>query len=191
MNAWLERHRTLVLGIVGAALVVAAATAAIRWQRPAVITIQPPPPTATPGPLTVYVSGSVRQPDVYTLPPDAIVRDAIDAAGGPTADADLVAINLAAPLFDGQQVRMPAIVQAPPTAEGEVETGPVINYPLNINIATAAELETLPGIGPSIAETIIVYRETYGPFTNPAHVQYVSGIGPSKYEAIKDLITAQ
>lgn len=189
MNDWLERHRTLVLGVVGLAVVATGIAVATRWQRPATIEIEPPPPTPTSGPLTVYVSGAVHQPDVYILPPEAIVRDAVSAAGGPTGEANMEAINLAAPLFDGQQVRVPAVGEAPPAgAEGETE--PSVSYPLNINTATAAELETLPGIGPSLAQAIIDHRETFGPFQDAAFIQNVSGIGPATYEEIKDLIVA-
>jgi len=189
MNAWLERHRTLVLGIVGLAVAGSALGIAIRWQRPAVIEVLPAPPTPTRGPVTIYVSGAVEQPDVYTLPPDALVRDAVEAAGGATKDANLDAINLAASLFDSQQVHVPATSEVPtPSAE---ETGPVVVFPINLNIATAEELEALPGIGPALAETIVNYRETYGPFSDKVEIQYVPGIGPAKYEAVEELITAQ
>jgi competence protein ComEA len=189
MNAWLERHRTMVLGIVGVAVVGSALAVAIRWQRPAVIEVLPAPPTPTRGPVTIYVSGAVRQPDVYTLPPDALVRDAVEAAGGATQDANLDAINLAAPLFDNQQVRVPATGEIP--TPGAEETGPAVAFPINLNTATVEELDALPGIGPALAETIVTYRETYGPFSNKADVQNVPGIGPAKYEAIEELVIAQ
>lgn len=189
MNAWLERHRTLVLVVVGLAVAGPALAVAIRWQRPAVIEVLPAPPTPTRGPVTVYVSGAVRQPDVYTLPPDALVRDAVEAAGGATEDANLDAINLAASLFDNQQVRVPAIGEMP--TPSEEETDPVVTFPINLNTATAEELEALPGIGPALAETIITYRETYGPFSNKAEIQHVPGIGPAKYAAFEELIIAQ
>ena len=189
MNAWLEQRRTLVLSIVGLAVVGTALALAFRWQRPAVIEVAPPPPTATPGPVRVYVSGAVRQPDVYTLPPGAIVRDAIDAAGGPTGEANLDAVNLAASLHDEQQILVPVIGEAPAVAEDE--QGPAVTFPLNLNTATASELEALPGIGPALAQAIIDYREAYGPFTDTAQVQYVPGIGPAKFAEIQELITAQ
>ena len=189
MNAWLERHRTLVLVIVGLAVAGSAGAVAIRWQRPAVIEIEPPPPTRTPGPVTVYVSGAVAAPDVYQLPPGSIVRDAVDAAGGPTDQADLNVINLAASLGEGQQVRVPAVGEVLLTDEGTDEA--VVIGPLNLNTASAAELEILPGIGPALAQAIVDYREAYGPFTDITQIQNVSGIGPAKFESLQGLITVE
>lgn len=199
MDDWLERNRRLVLGLVGVAVVVPLVIIAIRWQRPPPITIEAPPPTVTeaaptatptPSPVTVYVSGAVRQPDVYTLPGDARVQDALEAAGGPTDEANLDAINLAAFLAEGQQIHVPVVGEV--VIEGGEDEGTfTVVYPLNLNTATAAELETLPGIGPALAQDIIDHRETFGPFSEAWQIQNVSGIGAAKYEDLKDLITVE
>jgi competence protein ComEA len=199
MNVWLESHRTLVLTAVG--LLVAAGLGAVllRAQPAPAIVVEPPPPTdvppptPTPGAIRVYVSGAVAAPDVYELPFDSIVQDAVQAAGGALQSADLNRVNLAGPLEDGSQVHVPEIGEEPtpaPAGEAEAPT-PTPDWPININSADVEELALLPGIGPSLAERIIAYRETYGPFTEAWQIQNVSGIGPSKYEAIQDLIAVE
>ncbi|MBC7263093.1 MAG: helix-hairpin-helix domain-containing protein [Chloroflexi bacterium] len=163
----------------------------LRRPTPAPITILPPPAANTPAipqPLRVYVSGAVAKPDVYGLPGGSTVKDAITAAGGPTENADLDRINLALGVQHQQHVYVPvkgevglsALVPSNPSPAGE----PCVD----INRATAAELETLPGIGPALAERIIVYRQTHGPFTRIEDIQEVSGIGEKTFEKIKDLI---
>lgn len=195
MNQWLENHRTLVLAAVGLLIAAAALIFALRWQTPAPLVIEPPLPSATPlptptpSPMQVYISGAVAHPDVYTLPPGAIVRDAVDAAGGLTAEADRDRINLAQRLSDGEHVHIPRIGEAPTPIPQANEGTSAPSGPININTATQAELETLPGIGPALAQRIIDYREEHGPFTSIEQIQNVSGIGPAKFEAIKDLIT--
>lgn len=199
MNAWLESHRTLVLAIVG--LLVAAGLGAVllRVQPAPAIVVEPPPPTATPPPtptpgaIRVYVSGAVAAPDVYELPPDSIVQDAVQAAGGANADADLNRVNLAGPLEDGSQVHVPEVGEEPtPAPAGEAPAAtPTPDWPIDINTADVDELALLPGIGPALAERIVAYRETYGPFIEAWQIVNVSGIGPSKYEAIQDLIAVE
>jgi competence protein ComEA len=145
-------------------------------------------PSPTPGLARVYVSGAVRSPGVYTLPPGSIAQDAVQAAGGPTQDADLSLVNLAARVADGQQVHVPRVgekvAQKSSTA---VPRSP--SSPLNINTATAAELEQLPGIGPSLAARIVQYRQEHGPFRTVDALLLVSGIGPATLDRIRPLIT--
>jgi competence protein ComEA len=196
VNQWLENHRTLVLSVIGVFLVGGLAMMLIRWQPAAPITIEAPRPTATPiptetpGPIRVYVSGAVAQANVYSLPAGTIARDAIDAAGGVTADADLNRINLALPLEDGTHVHVPSIGDAPTLEPGAVPTA-TPPWPVNINTASQADLETLPGIGPATAEKIIAYRETYGPFNTIEEIQDVSGIGPATFEDIREIIVVE
>ena len=190
MNQWLEQHRTLVLMIVGLLIAAGVVAFAIRWRPPEPIVIEPPAPTATPGPIRVYVSGAVIRADVYELPSNSIVRDAVAAAGGAASDADLDQINMAKPLRDGEQVYVPRIGEAP-TSVPVGQAGAGSFGPININTATQAELETLPGIGPALAARIVAYREANGPFPNVEAIQNVAGIGPSTFEAIKDLITVE
>lgn len=140
-------------------------------------------PAPTPLPLRVHVSGAVRQPGVYQLPNGSIVEEAIQAAGGALASADLGAINMAAPLHDGQQISLSLLGEAPavnPSSPG--------HRLIAINSATPAELEQLPGIGPVLAQKIVAHRESQGPFTRAEDLLQVSGIGPSTLEAIRDLI---
>jgi competence protein ComEA len=146
------------------------------------------PPTSTPGPIRVHVSGAVHQPDVYKLPAGCIVKDAVAAAGGPTESADLDGINLAVELNDQQQVYVPRQGEVAPMAPASAGEG-AASGPVNINTAPAAELETLPGIGPKTAETIVEYREANGPFGTTEDIMDVPGIGEGTFEKIKDGIT--
>lgn len=142
-------------------------------------------PTATPGPIDIRVDGAVEQAGSYTLPPGSLADDAVRAAGGPTTDADLERINLAKELDAGDRVHVPRIDEILPTptpyglgADGKVD----------INLADAALLETLPGVGPAIAGRIIEYREMNGAFETIEEIQAVKGIGSATFEGIKDLI---
>ena len=118
-------------------------------------------PTPTPGVLRVYVSGAVQHPDVYLLPPGSIVKDALLAAGGAITEADLISINLAHAVADGEQVHVPRAGESPvrlPSVE------PLSQAKVNVNTADRAALEALPGIGPELAQRILDYRQAYGPF---------------------------
>jgi competence protein ComEA len=192
MNQWLETHKIVVFATIGALIVIALGIFALRLPTPEPVVIEAPPPTATVGPIKVYVSGAVVHPDVYTVERGSIVKDALAAAGGPAADADLNKINLAQTLNDGQQVYIPRVGEVPtpgPTSSGGGQ--PAISGPININTATQAELEALPHIGPAIAAKIIAYREKYGPFARIDDIKRVAGIGPSTFDDIKDLITVE
>jgi len=151
-----------------------------------------PPPTAAP--LQVHVTGEVKQPGVYELPIDSRVYDAVQAAGGFSPDANTEAINLAAPIEDGQQVGVPSKIanQEADLNQGEDEglrSPPPINALININTASQEILETLPEIGPVTAKSIITYRQNEGAFTQIEEIQKVPRIGPMTYEEIKDYIT--
>lgn len=148
------------------------------------------PPT-TAASVVVHVVGAVAEPGVRELPPGARVLDALQASGGPTATADLGQLNLAAPVGDGSQIRVPhqgevlagPLVVAPGPSEGE-EPG----FPVVLNSATAAQLEALPGVGPSTAAAIIAWRDAHGPFSSVDQLLEVRGIGPAKFEAIRNLV---
>jgi len=167
-------------------------------QAPAPIAVSPPPPTSTPlptptlSPIRVHVAGAVRLPAVYELLPGSIVRDAVEAAGGPSPDADLDHINLALELCDQQQVYVPCQgeTDAPPPVAGVTQGGGgQASTAVNINLAMAAELETLPRIGPAMAQRIIEYREANGPFASIQDIQNVPGVGPATFEGLQDLIS--
>jgi len=157
------------------------------------IALQPPP---EPPPLVVHVSGGVVQPGVYTLPAGSRLQQAVEAAGGLLPQADTQNINLAAPLQDGQKVAIPTLAPtATPFSRGPGATDILLPSPVptsglvNINTASQAELESLPGIGPVTAQKIIQYRQEHGPFQSIEDIMNVPGIGQKTFEAIKDLIT--
>lgn len=149
-------------------------------------------PPSTESVLLVHVAGAVVEPGVYQLVGDARVRDAIVAAGGPTATADWNALNLAASISDGVRVYVPNVgeepppsLAAPPTdAAGSAPTGPI-----DVNAATTDELESLPGVGPATATAIVTERERNGPFLDVDDLDRVPGIGPAKLEALRGLVT--
>lgn len=145
-------------------------------------------PLPTQAPLRVHVSGAVVQPGLYLLRPGSIVQEALERAGGAQPDAQLEALNLAAPLHDGQQIYIPMIDENPPTPVLFQSPEQTATQKINVNTASALELEDLPGIGPSLAAKIIAYRQEHGPFVTVDDLLHVSGIGPVKLAQIKDLI---
>ena len=197
----------VIIGIIIAVLVMVLS----RPIRPAAIEIRAPEPTAplatapplvteTPGILHVFVSGAVAVSDVYELPPGSLVKDAIVMAGGFTADANQFILNQALSVKDGDHIHVPTMTETaetPPVFSGEVEVtvrapdsgSGIVGDLVNINTASQGELETLPGIGPALAQNIIDYRETVGPFKAIEELMMVSGIGTAKFGAIQDLIT--
>jgi competence protein ComEA len=146
------------------------------------------------GPVIVHVAGAVRRPGVVSLPAGSRVVDAIDAAGGSASDADLDRLNLASVLADGQRIFV-ARVGDPPTAGVIAGTATPGVDPSNggglidLNLATVADLETLPGIGPTLAAAIIAERDRRGGFTSVDDLRSVRGIGESRFAQIRDLVT--
>jgi competence protein ComEA len=145
--------------------------------------------------LVVHVAGNVVRPGVVRLPPGSRVVDAIDAAGGAEGGVDLTPLNLARQLSDGEQVLVG--VDPPPggdVVEGGGGTGAAApsgapgDPRLDLNTATATELEELPGVGPVLAARIVAWREEHGRFTSTDELREVSGIGPKTYEALADLV---
>jgi competence protein ComEA len=148
-------------------------------------------PTASASPATVIlvdIAGWVRRPGVYEFAEGARVIDAIDAAGGARPGAVLSSLNLAAPLVDGTQVLVPKESQSAPTTETGTGTSGATGL-VNVNSATNAELETLPGIGEVIAQAIVDHRTENGPFTSVEQLVDVSGIGDATLENIRELVT--
>ena len=202
------------LGLVTALTLVGGALFLLRRPEPPPIALQAPPtaaPTATPsptpepGPITVFVSGAVEQPGLYVLAADARVGDAITAAGGLADDANGALVNQAEPIWDGAQVHVPAaaadaapgtapvpVMAAAPAAGvsgasrapdlGNLATAGLIN----LNSASAGELETLPGIGPSKAAAIIDNR----PYASVDELERVPGIGAKTLDQLRALVTA-
>ena len=142
------------------------------------------PPTRTR--LVVDVTGAVRRPGLYRFTGGARAADAISRAGGPTRKADLEAINLAAPLVDGQQLLVPR--RGPPgLGSGSGAAGPA--GPVSLSSATVEQLDTLPGVGPVTAQKIVDYRAAHGAFRSVDELDAVPGIGPGRIEQLKDLVT--
>ena len=154
--------------------------------------------------VVVHVAGAVNVPGVYRLPEGARVVDALAAAGGVTAAADNDVVNLAALVHDGERLFVPAVGQAvPEVVAGTGGAGPgggsgagsggggdpSTAGPVNINTATADELDALPGVGPSTAAAIIAHRDANGPFSSVDQLADVRGIGPAKLEALRGLVT--
>ncbi|HEY5532557.1 MAG TPA: ComEA family DNA-binding protein [Candidatus Anoxymicrobiaceae bacterium] len=140
--------------------------------------------------LTVHVAGAVNSPGLYRLNEGSRVADALGRAGGPAQGAVLDDINLAARLTDGEKVMVPR--QAVPAdgnaAEATAATGSTSSSRVNINTASEAQLDVLPGVGPALAARIVQYRDKNGPFSSVDELDNVSGIGPSKLDSLKDLV---
>jgi len=153
---------------------------------------QQAPAGAAPGEqktIVVHVAGAVSNPGVYTLPEGARVFEAIAAAGGALPAAELHALNLAEPLFDGRKVTVPHASGQGPDGQSPLPQSPQTNGRVNINTATAAELEQLPGIGPAKAQAIVRDREQKGPFKRVEDLDRVSGIGPKTVESLRERVT--
>lgn len=145
------------------------------------------PGVAPTGTLLVHVLGAVARPGIVELAPGARVVDAVGAAGGLTDEADPGGVNLARALVDGEQLVVPVVGAAPPAAAA----GPVAGGDgrVSLNHADVAELDTLPRIGPALAQRIIDWREANGPFTDVAQLLDVAGIGDAVYSGLVDLVT--
>jgi competence protein ComEA len=146
-------------------------------------------PTSLPASVVVDVVGKVSRPGVYRLRSGARVEDAVQAAGGTTAGADLASTNLARKLIDGEQI---AVGLAP--AEATTATGSSAGVTgsgglVDLNTATAEQLDALPGVGPVLAQHILDWRSAHGRFDSADQLREVSGIGPSKFADLRPLVT--
>ena len=146
-------------------------------------TSAPPSSGEHPDDVVVYVSGAVASPGVLTLPATSRVIDAITAAGGATPEADLESINLARILVDGEQIRVGVVGESPPPASAGMGTD--AQACVRLATATETELQTLPGVGPALAQRIISYRATHPRLTSVEELDDVPGIGPSLIEKIR------
>jgi competence protein ComEA len=135
----------------------------------------------------VHVEGAVRVPGLYLLPAGARVVDAVGAAGGFADDADAAALNLARPVTDGEQLHVPRVGEEP--APGATAgTSPDVDGVVNLNTADVAALDTLPRIGPAIAQRIIDWREKNGAFTSVDDLLAVPGIGEKMLAGLRELV---
>lgn len=190
--------------LVGAVVIGGVALLVASRPDPVTITVNPPaptqvptplPPTATPTPLSVYVTGAVNQPNqVVVLPVGSRVQDVITAAGGAAPDIDYQRINLAAPVHDGEHLHIISVNETPPPIAAPATTAPssgdtaVQGEVINVNTATAEQLETLPRIGEVMAGRIIAYREANGRFNTLEDLLNISGIGPATLEGLRGLV---
>jgi competence protein ComEA len=139
--------------------------------------------------VVVAITGKVRRPGLVRLPAGARVADALDAAGGVLPGTDLSYLNLARKVVDGELIVVglpaPAGTMAPGADAGAAGSGAKVN----LNTATAAQLDALPGVGPVMAQRIIAYRDRHGGFKSVSELRQVDGIGDARYEDLKDLVT--
>lgn len=138
--------------------------------------------------LVVDVAGDVRRPGLYKLPSGSRIDDAIAAAGGATRKAQLDAVNLAAPVADGEQVVVPGSGAGGAVAVSSPAAGSSPSAPLDLNTATLEQLDALPGIGPVTAQKILDYRTQHGAFHSVSELEGVPGIGPSHIAQLKGLV---
>jgi len=193
MNTW----KSLLLGIVLGLLISGAILLIAIPPRGQPLILTPPPTVSTT--IEIYITGAVQSPGIYTLARPARVNDAVLAAGGLLPSADPVSLNLAAKIEDGAQIVVSSLSSSAGSTSGASgstlkaaqtpRVTPTIPYPININTASQALIEQLPGIGPSKAVSIITYRQEHGPFTKIDDIQNVPGIGTGLFNSMKDLIT--
>jgi competence protein ComEA len=215
--SWLSYRTVAVafLAAVATALVLGAVVLLVRRDDNAPIQILPPTPearAAAPGTssgvapvdggktpaVNVYVSGAVRNPGVYPLGEDARLADALAAAGGATGDAQLELVNLALRVKDEAHYHIPRVGETPPPAPNTAPAAAGVASAageegglIDLNSASEALLDTLPGIGKTLASAIVDYRERNGPFSSVADITNVPKIGPATYEMIRDLVTVR
>lgn len=176
------------LGLVLVLVLIVGVIAVRSWAAPTMVTVPASAaaePSGQPAQVTVHVTGAVLVPGVYQLPAGSRIDDAIWMAGGFTNDANEAGLNRAQILTDGAQIAVPVL--------GEISiaggSGGATSGLVNINTASASELEALPGIGPALARAIITWREENGGFREIVDLDRVSGIGPKLMERLAPLVT--
>jgi competence protein ComEA len=212
------RAGVVALGVVGVIAVLVTVFTLVRDDPPPVSSAKLPPvqmvsstdPTAgsaapePDGPVVVSVVGLVHRPGLVTLTSGARIADALTAAGGPLDGADLIGLNMARRVSDGEQIVVG--ITSPPGAPSSMgssitpppgqsaaptpgsDAGPAPPGPVNLNTATADELDALPGIGPVMASAIVAWRDANGRFASVEQLGEVDGIGPARLEKLRDLV---
>jgi len=181
LRRW-ELNATVVRALAAVAVLVALGAGLLAWRaRPSTQPIAPASPQVSDpaAVLVVAVAGRVKHPGLVRLSPGARVADAIDAAGGPLPGTDLSTLNLARKVLDGELISV-GVTPAPAAAGGVL---------VNLNTATIDQLQTLPGVGPVLAQRIIEYRDHHGGFAAVEDLRKVTGIGDARYNELKSLVT--
>jgi competence protein ComEA len=226
-RSWLSRIRAdpgragvIALGVVGVIAVLVTVVSVMRDRPPAVVSAKLPPvemvsstsrspappgpggPQAT-GPVVVSVVGLVHTPGLVTLQPGARIADALQAAGGPLDGADVLGLNMARRVADGEQIVVgidgppgaPATMGSAVVAESAAAPKPAEPHPesssgdiVDLNAATVEQLDTLPGVGPVTAAAIVAWRDAHGSFTSVDQLGDVDGIGPARLEKLRDRV---
>lgn len=169
----------------------------LLWFRPLTTVVPEAGPVAVPtghALVTVHVTGAVARPGLVELAEGSRVADAVALAGGLSPGAEPSGLNLARPVTDGEQILVPSRPQPgeEPQGGGPADPAPSAFRPdgrLDLNLATPADLEELPGIGPVLAERIVAWREEHGPFTETGQLREVPGIGERTFQTLAELVT--
>lgn len=183
-DAWRRYAAPTLLAALLLLLAAGLALLVLRLNAPRGVEVLLPTPTPAPQ-LKAHVSGAVQSPGVYSIAPDDRVADLLEAAGGPTDDADLDRVNLAQRLHDADHVHVPSKGEP----RGASADRPAESGLMSINTAGVEQLQELKGIGPALAQAIVDYREEYGPFQRVEDLLAVSGIGPKTLEDLRPYIT--
>ena len=201
MNDSFARYRPYLAMLLLFVLVLIGTIFFLRRSEPVPVTITTPTPRPSPtiASVVVDVRGAVNKPGVYTLPAGSRVQDVLALAGDALNNADLRPLNLARKLNDGEQIYVALVGEAtpipPPALSSKSTTSrtptKAVQGPININTATVEELDSLPGIGPSIAQRIIDYRTQTGNFKKIEDLKDVRGIGDALFDQVKESITVQ
>jgi competence protein ComEA len=147
-----------------------------------------PDGTASSSVVVVDVAGAVRRPGLYQLRKGSRIADAITRAGGVTRRAEETLVDLAAPLADGEQVLVPSAAADGSAVPPDGAPGTTPTAPVDLNSATAEQLDALPGIGPVTAQKIVDYRTEHGPYTSVDDLDAIPGIGPSRIDNLRGLV---
>ena len=191
LHALTPAQRRLLFGVLllGVLLVLGVPRLLHRGAGQVAVPLLRPPrsaPAARASKLVVDVAGAVRRPGLHELAPGTRIADAVAAAGGATAKADINAVNLAAPIADGEQIVVPA--RGSGAAGASSGAAPSPTAPLDLNSASLEQLDALPGVGPTTAQKILDYRQAHGSFHSIADLDAVPGIGQGRIEQLKGLV---
>jgi competence protein ComEA len=186
------QKRALILVGVGAIAISALSLFSGQARPNGDVVVAQPSVSAIPGEsstVVVDVQGEIVNPGIYQLPLGSRVADAIKAAGGVINGSDSSAVNLARFLEDGEQVYVAEINAAGIEGNSALGSGNISRGKLNLNRATASELDGLPGVGPVLAGRITAHRSEHGNFSSVDELRKVSGIGPAKFRELRDFVT--